>query len=64
MTLLNHIGIWILLTLIWFINDFWEIIKKEQPITFNDITADLFISSLFWVIIEGFYWTIKIFFLN
>lgn len=57
MTLLNHIGVFVILFLIiGIIALFDKVLRKDWYYTFP-------VSMGMWLIFEAFYWTIKIFFL-
>jgi len=58
MTLLNHIGVFILLFF------FWNCIAilEDEEITFENIFIALEVTIAIYVVFEAFYWTFKIFF--
>jgi hypothetical protein len=58
MTLLNHIGVFILLFF------FWNCIAilEDEEITFENIFIALKVTIAIYVVFEAFYWTFKIFF--
>lgn len=61
MTLLNHIGVFVLLFLIW--NTIAIIIEKGDYFKdLENLSIALKITIIFYVFYELFYWTFKIFF--
>jgi hypothetical protein len=61
MTLLNHIGVFILISLILSLIWCFEVFKSNEVPTFLKIQLG---SVTIFLILEVFYWTIQIFFLN
>jgi hypothetical protein len=61
MTLLNHIGVFILISLILSLIWGFEVFKSNEVPTFLEIQLG---SVTIFLILEVFYWTIQIFFLN
>lgn len=61
MTLLNHIGVFILISLILSLIWCFEVFKSNEVPTFLEIQLG---SVTIFLILEVFYWTIQIFFLN
>ena len=63
MTLLNHIGILVILLIISYTTEIFAVIyKKSRLIGYEFFYAPFLAMFLVWLIFEVFYWTIKIFF--
>jgi type II secretory pathway component PulC len=60
MRLLNHIGIYIILTLIFMIIWTYGYIKGQLEI--KDIPINFLFITFIWILFEAFYWIFKIFF--
>lgn len=58
MTLLNHIGVFVLLTLVLYIVSIFE----DRDLTFENMGISIAAAVIIMIFFEAFYWTFKIFF--
>ena len=60
MTLLNHIGVFIILIIIFYVVSVFE----EKDISFENFWISIGCSTFCMIVFEAIYWTVRIFFLN